>query len=137
MAITIKQLLDKNKSSFDSGFYIETLSLSYILINKALKQIVKEDLKLQVIDQKIKTGNLVSIIKENIDTNPILKKKVSKKLIKDIKLFSDLYKSIHKELKYQYPEKKIQDSAKLGIDCIIILNTCLVKIKNSKVEELA
>ncbi len=137
MATTIKQLLDKNKSSFDSGFYIETLSLSYILINKALKQIVKEDLKLQVIDQKIKTGNLISIIKKNIDTNPILKKKVSKKLIKDIKLFTDLYKSIHKELKFQFPEKKIQDTAKLGIDNIIILNTCLVKIKNNKVEELA
>lgn len=137
MAITIKQLLDKNKSSFDNGFFIETLSLSYILINKALKQIVKEDLKLQVIDQKIKTGNLISLIKKNIDTNPVLKKKVSKKVIKDIKLFSDLYKSIHKELKFQYPEKKIQDSAKLGIDCIIILNTCLVKIKNNKVEELA
>jgi hypothetical protein len=137
MAITIKQLLDKNKSSFDNGFFIETLSLSYILINKALKQIVKEDLKLQVIDQKIKTGNLISLIKKNIDTNPVLKKKVSKKVIKDIKLFSDLYKSIHKELKFQYPEKKIQDTAKLGIDCIIILNTCLVKIKNNKVEELA
>jgi hypothetical protein len=52
-----------------------------------------------------------------------------------MKLFSDLYKSIYKELKFQYPEKKIIDTAKLGIDCIIILNTCLVKIKNNKVED--
>jgi hypothetical protein len=133
--MTIKQLLDKNKASFDSGFYIETLNLSFILINKALKQIVKEDLKLQVLDQKIKTSNLISLIKKNIDSNPLLKKKVSKKLIKDMKLFSDLYKSIYKELKFQYPEKKIIDTAKLGIDCIIILNTCLVKIKNNKVED--
>jgi hypothetical protein len=134
MATTIKQLLDKNKSSFDSGFYIETLSLSYILINKALKQIVKEDLKLQVIDQKIKTSNLISLIKKNTEENPLLKKKVSNKLIKDLKLFISLYKTITKELKFQFPEKKISDLAKLGIDCIIILNTTLVKIKNNKID---
>ena len=62
-----------------------------------------------------------------------MKSKVSKKLMKDISLFLDLYKLLHKELKFQFPEKKIQDAATLGINCIVILNTSLVKIKNNKV----
>ena len=40
----IKSLLDKNKKSFDNGYYIESINLSYILINKALKQIAKEEM---------------------------------------------------------------------------------------------
>lgn len=134
MAITIKQLIDKNKSAYDAAFFTESINLSYVLINKALKQIVKEDLKLQLLDQKIKTSNLISLIKKNTAENPLLKKKVSNKLIKDLKLFVSLYKTIAKELKFQYPEKKIADSAKLGIDCIVILNTTLVKIKNNKID---
>ena len=43
MATTIKLLIEKNKSAFDSKFFIESLSLSYILVNKALKQIVKDE----------------------------------------------------------------------------------------------
>lgn len=134
MAVTIKQLIDKNKKAFDSGYFIESINLSYILINKALKQIVKDDLKQEVIEQKIKTTNLISHIKEELTINPALKTKVSKKVIKDIQLFSALYKAISKELKYQYPEKKITETAQLGINCIVILNTSLVKIKNNKVE---
>lgn len=134
MAVTIKQLIDKNKKAFDSGYFIESINLSYILINKALKQIVKDDLKQEVIEQKIKTTNLIGHIKEELTINPALKTKVSKKVIKDIQLFSALYKAISKELKYQYPEKKITETAQLGINCIVILNTSLVKIKNNKVE---
>ena len=44
MAITIKQLIDNNKKAFDAGFFIESINLSYILLNKALKQIVKDEL---------------------------------------------------------------------------------------------
>ncbi len=134
MAVTIKQLIDKNKKAFDNGYFIESINLSYILINKALKQIVKDDLKQEVIEQKIKTTNLISHIKQELTVNHTLKTKVSKKVIKDIQLFSTLYKAISKELKYQYPEKKITETAQLGINCIIILNTSLVKIKNNKVE---
>jgi len=134
MATTIKQLIDKNKSAFDNSYFIESINLSYILINKALKQIVKEDLKQEVIDNKIKTSNLISHIKKELLLNPTLKSKLSKKVIKDIELFIDLYKLIFKELKFQYPEKKIQETSQLGINCIIILNTSLVKIKNNKVD---
>jgi hypothetical protein len=134
MAVTIKQLIEKNKKAFDNSYFIESINLSYILINKALKQIVKDDLMQEVIDQKIKTSNLITHIKKELLNNPTLKTKVSKKVIKDIELFIDLYKSIGKELKYQYPEKKITETAQLGINCIIILNTSLVKIKNNKVE---
>lgn len=134
MPVTIKQLIDKDKKAFDNNYYIESICLSYVLINKALKQIVKDDLKQEIITPKIKTQNLITHIKNELISSPSLKTKVSKKLIKDIELFIDLYKSISKELKYQYPEKKITETAQLGINCIIILNTSLVKIKNNKVD---
>lgn len=134
MSVTIKQLIEKNKSAFDSGFYIESLSLSYILINKGLKQIIKDDLALEMLDQKIKTSNLITHIKKEIDSNPSIKTKISKKVIKDLKLFITLYKTILKELKYQFPEKKIKDTAQLGINCISILNTSLIKIKYNKID---
>ena len=133
MATTIKLLIDKNKKAFDSKFFIESLSLSYILINKALKQIVKDEFQIEVIDHKVKTASLVSQIKKELTLNPTLRIKISKKVIKDIEMFLDLYKVINKELKFQFPEKKIEDAANLGMNCIIILNTSLVKIKNNKI----
>lgn len=134
MAITVKYLIDKNKTSFDNGYFIESINLSYILLNKALKQIVKDELKQELIEQKIKTSNLIRYIKKEFVSNPALKTKLSKKVVKDIELFIDLYKTILKELKYQYPEKKIIDTAQLGINCIVILNTSLIKIKNNKID---
>ena len=134
MATTIKQLLDKNKKSFDNQCFIESINLSYILVNKALKQIVKDELNQEVIEQKIKTSNLINHIKKEFIANPALKSKLSKKVVKDIELFIKLYKAIGKELKYQYPEKKITETAQLGINCIIILNTSLIKIKNNPVD---
>lgn len=133
MTTTIKQLIEKNKKAFDNGYFIESINLSYVLINKALKQIVKEELKQEVIENKIKTSNLINHIKNQLLSNPQIKTKVSKKVIKDIELFIELYKSITKELKYQYPEKKITETSQLGINCIVILNTSLLKIKNNKV----
>lgn len=65
---------------------------------------------------------------------PGLKAKLPKKVIKEIELFISLYKTINQELKFQYPEKKIIETAQLGINCIVILNTGLVKIKNNKVD---
>jgi len=134
MATTIKQLIDKNKNAFDNKYFIESLNLSFVSINKALKQIIKDELKQETIEIKIKTSNLIHHIKKEFLTNPLLKTKLSKKVIKDIELFIDLHKSINKELKYQYPEKKINETAQLGINCIIILNTSLLKIKNNKVD---
>ena len=83
---------------------------------------------------KIKTSNLINHIKKEFVSNPAVKTKISKKAIKDIELFVDLYKSIGRELKYQYPEKKITETSQLGINCIVVLNTSLVKIKNNKVD---
>jgi hypothetical protein len=137
MAITIKHLIDRNKQAFDHGFFIESLNLSFILVNKALKQIVKEELKQELLDQKIKTSSLISCIKKDLVTNATSKRSrrgVNKKVLKDIELFMSLYKEINKELKFQFPEKKIAETSQLGINCIVILNTNLVKIKNNKVE---
>ena len=133
MAVTIKTLIDKNKTAYDCSYYIESLSLSYILINKALKHIANVEFNVEQIDQKIKTLDLVSQLKKEVIKNQNLKAKISKTLLKDIELFLKLYKLLHKELKFQFPEKKIQDTATLGINCIIILNTSLVKIKNNSV----
>lgn len=134
MSVTIKKLIEKNKKSYDNGFYIESICLSYILLNKALKQIIKEHLKGDNLEQKIKTTELISFIKKELIVNPEIKTKVSKKVIKDIEQFSKLYKSIYKEMKSQYPEKKIIETSQLGINCIVILNTSLLKIKNNKIE---
>ncbi len=133
MAVTITSLIQKNKKSFDEEFLIESLCLSYILINKALKQIIKNDLQEDVMNQKTKTSYLITHIKKEILSNPNIKASISKKAIKDIVLFISLYKEIFKELKFQYPEKKIKVTAQLGINCISMLNTSLVKIKNNAV----
>ena len=129
----IKSLLDKNKKSFDNGYYIESINLSYILINKALKQIAKEELNEEDLENKIKTSNLIARIKQGFLTNPLLKTKVSKTVIKNIELFNTHYKAISKEIKYQYPQKKIFETAQIGIHCLVILNMSLVKIKNNTV----
>lgn len=134
MATTIKQLITNNKQAFDHSYFIESVSLSYILINKALKQIIKDELEQDGVDPKIKTSILINRIKKELESNPGLKIKVSKKILKEISLFMSLYKTIHKELKYQYPEKKIAETAQHGINCIAILNTSLVKIKNNKAD---
>ena len=103
MAVTITSLIQKNKKSFDEEFLIESLSLSYILINKALNQIIKNDLQEEVVNQKTKTSNLIIRIKKEILKNPNIKASISKKAMKDIVLFINLYKEIFKELKFQYP----------------------------------
>lgn len=133
MATTITSLIQKNKKAYDEGFLIESLSLSYILINKALKQIIKNDLQQEVLNQKTKTSFLLSYIRKELHNNPNVKASISKKAMKDIKHFVTLYKEIFKELRFQYPEKKIKDTAHLGINCISMLNTSLVKIKNNAI----
>ena len=131
---TIKQLIQKNKEAFDNGYFIESISLTYILINKAVKQIVKEELQQELMDQKIKTSFLLKFIKKNHLDVPGLKTKLPKKVIKDIEHFISLYKEINRELKFQLPDKKINDTAQLGLNCTIMLNTSLLKIKNNKID---
>lgn len=133
MPATIKQLIDRNKVAFDNNYFIESIHLSYVLLNKALKHVVKNELKQTTIENKIKFSVLIENIKREFESNSNLKTKLSKKVVKDIELFIELYKSINKELKYQYPEKKITETAQLGINCLIVLNTSLIKIKHNKV----
>lgn len=133
MSITIKQLIERNKQAFDHHYYIESINLSYILINKALKQIIKEELRIEVVEKRIKTSNLIKHINKELVHQPELNVKLSKKAIKDIQLFVALYKDIQKELKYQFPEKKIVDTSLLGLNCIVMLNTSLLKIKHNNV----
>ena len=57
--------MQKNKEAFDEKFFIESINLTYILINKAVKQIVKEELEPELMDQKIKTSFLLKFIKKS------------------------------------------------------------------------
>lgn len=131
---TIKHLIQKNKEAFDNGYFIESISLTYILINKAVKQIVKDELQQELMDQKIKTSFLLKFIKKNHLEVPGLKAKLPKKVIKDVEHFITLYKEINRELKFQLPEKKINDTAQLGLNCMVMLNNNLLKIKNNKID---
>lgn len=133
MAVTLTLLIQKNKKAFDEGYLIESLSLSYILINKSLKQLLKHELKQDLVSSKTKTTFLISHIKNELQNNPSLKLSISKKALKDISLFTSLYKDVFKELKFQYPEKKIKDTAQLGINCVSMLNTSLVKMKSNSI----
>ncbi len=132
MSPALKQLVTRNKLAFDSKFYIESLSLSYILINKELKELVKKDLPVDALEVKIKTTDLIKIIKKELKENSILKAKLSKKVFNEVIHFNRLYKDVYKELKFQYSEKKIFETAKLGIDCVAMLHTNILKAKHNK-----
>ena len=128
---TIKQLIDKNKSALERQYYIECISLSYILIVKALKQVIKEE-RILVKNPQPKLNNYVKILKAHFQKNPIFKKKLKKNVYRQIAAFSENHKVVMRELKYQYPEVKLKNLAKNGINIIIQLNTTLVKLKSNK-----
>ncbi len=132
MSPALKHLVTKNKLAFDSKFYIESLSLSYILINKELKELVKKDLPPDTLELRIKTTDLIKIIKKELNDNPGLKAKLSKKVLKEVIHFNKLYKEVYREVKFQYSEKKIFETAKLGIDCVAMLHTNIMKVKNNR-----
>ncbi len=127
---TIKQLVDKNKKAYDSQFYVESISLSYILIIRALRQITKEE-KINIHSAQAKLNEFTKRLKAHYNKKPLFKKKLKKDIYRHIVQFSSDYKLVTKELKFQYPEIKLKNTAKSGIQIIIKLNTTLIKLKNN------
>ncbi len=128
---TIKQLIDKNKVAYESQFYVESIHLSYILIIRALKQITNEE-KISVHNTHAKLNEFTKKLKSHYSKAPLFKKKLKKEIYRHIVQFNSDYKLVTKELKFQYPEIKLRNTARSGIQIIIKLNTTLIKLKNNK-----
>jgi hypothetical protein len=131
MSARIKTLIEKNKEAYKKGFYIESMTLSYTLVLKALKQICSEE-ELKLSAGRTKLNDYVKCLSEHLKSNPEFKGRLKNSTIKTVAKFNADFKSINKELKYQYPEVKIAHAAKQGMQAIVLLNTSLIKLKNSQ-----
>lgn len=131
MALSIKELIEKNKNAFKHQYYIESTNLSYGLITKALKQIISEE-KLNTVVTRMKLSDCIKVFKQHYSTSPTFKKKLKKKVYKNICEFNEDYKMVTKELKYQYPELKLKHTSKRGIDIMVNLNTTLIKLRSNR-----
>jgi len=128
---TVKQLIDKNKNALDKHFYIESISLSYILIVKALKQIIREE-KIGLQSSQAKLNTYIKVLRAHYHKTPMFKKKLKKNVYRQISEFCDNHKTIGKELKFQYPEVKLRNVAKSGMNIVIQLNNTLIKLRSNK-----
>jgi hypothetical protein len=128
---TIKNLIDRNKKAYENHFYIEATNLSYLLIAKALKQITKEE-RINILFNPAKLNDYIKALKIQYNKAPLFKKKLKKTIYRQIVEFNSEYKLVIKELKFQYPEIKILNTAKRGINIVIQLNTTLIKLKANK-----
>ena len=128
---TVKQLLDKNKKAYEGQFYVESLNLSYILIIRALKQITNEE-KISIPNPQAKLNEFAKRLKSHYSKAPQFKKKLKKDIYRHIVQFNSDHKIVTKELKYQYPEIKLRNTARSGIQIVVKLNTTLIKLKNNK-----
>src|SRR5688572_19516369 len=118
MALTIKQLIEKNKLAYKSQFYIESIYISRTLTTRALKQIISDE-DIAIKQQKVKLGDCIKILKSRYQQSPLLSKKLKRSVYKDICSFNSDYKLLSKELKYQFPDTKLKHTAKRGIDIIV------------------
>jgi hypothetical protein len=133
MALSIKELIEKNKKAYSQHFYIESAYLSQSLITKALKQIATEE-KIQLSAIKPKLSDCVKALKQEYKKRPTFKSKLKKALFNNICEFNKDYKNTNKELKYQYPELKLKHTAKRGIEVVASLHTTLIKLKANRVK---
>lgn len=133
MALSIKELIEKNKKAYNQHFYIESVFLSQSLAKKALRQIVTEE-KIQLAVTKPKLSDCLKALKEEYNKKPAFKSKLKKALYNNICEFNKDYKMLSKELKYQYPELKLKHTAKRGIEVVASLHTTLIKLKANRIK---
>ncbi len=131
MALSIKELVEKNKSANKHQYYIESVNLSYGLITKALKQIITEE-KIPIATTRVKLSDCIKVFKQHYAKSPTFKMKLKKAVYKNICEFNTDYKSLNKELKYNYPEVKLRHTSKRGIDIMVNLNTTLIKLRSNR-----
>jgi len=130
MALTIKELFEKNKQAYKQQFYLDSVFLSYNLILKTAKQICSDE-GINMGSSKLKLSDVNKHLKSHYAKSPMFTKKLKKSVFKDVCLFNDEFKALNKELKYQYPELKLKNAAKRGLDILVKLNTSLIKLKNN------
>jgi hypothetical protein len=65
MAITIKQLIDKNKSAYDAAFFIESINLSYVLI-KGTPRLISQISNKHILINNIINSFTIKYIENNI-----------------------------------------------------------------------
>lgn len=131
MALSIKQLIEKNKTAYQHQYYIESVYLSYGLICKALRQLIVEE-KIGVAADRMKLSEYIHLFKEHYTKSPTFKRKLKKNVYKSICTFHSDFKSLNKELKYQYSEMKLKNASKLGMEIMVHLNTTLIKIRSNR-----
>jgi hypothetical protein len=131
MALSIKELIEKNKKAYSQHFYIESVFLSQSLTTKALRQIAAEE-KIQLSGIKPKLSDCLKALKLEYKKRPAFKSKLKKTLYNNICEFNKDYKNANKELKYQYPELKLKHTAKRGIEVVASLHTTLIKLKANR-----
>ncbi len=134
MSYTVQHLIQKNKEAYDKACLIESLYMSHILINKALKQVIKEEYTQFKTTGRYKISQLIKVLEEAYKVSPRIKVKLRKNVFNEIILFNDQFKTVSKELRFQYPESKIKTAATLGIKVTVMLNTTLSRIKNNSRE---
>jgi hypothetical protein len=131
MALTIKELILKNKNAHKQHFYIESVYLSYNLIGKVLRQALIEE-KIFNAKSKAKLNEYIKTVKDQYGKSPNFQRKIKRSVLKTVSEFNTDFKTVNKELKYQYPELKLKHASQKGINALVLLHTSLVKLKSNK-----
>lgn len=130
MALSIKQLIEKNRNAHKQHFYIESVYLSYNLIGKVLRQALTEE-NIELGNGKAKLADYLKAAKAQYTKTPAFTKKLKRSVLKSINDFNSDFKTVNKELKYQYPELKLKTTSQKGINTLILLHTSLIKLKSN------
>ena len=131
MALSIKDLIQKNRNAHKQHFYIESVYLSYNLIGKVLRQALVEE-KILAANNKAKLSQYIKSVKLHYVKSPAFSRKIKKSVLKTINDFNRDFKIVNKELKYQYPELKLKHTSQKGINALVLLHTSLVKLKSNR-----
>ena len=131
MALTIKDLIQKNKTAHKQHFYIESVYLSYNLLGKVLRQVLLEE-KLLGSKGKAKLSEYIKAVKTQYDVSPAFSQKIKRSVLKTISDFNNDFKIVNKELKYQYPELKLKHTSQKGINALVLLHTTIIKLKSNR-----
>lgn len=131
MALTIKNLIQKNKSAHKQHFYIESVYLSHNLIGKVLRQVLLEE-KILESKGKAKLSEYIKTVKSHYNISPSFRQKLKKSVFKIVSDFNSDFKTVNKELKYQYPELKLKTTSQKGINALTLLHTSVIKLKSNR-----
>lgn len=130
MNSTIKKLIEKNNQAYKNHYRIESVHLSYIIIVKLMKHLCLGEKNQSA--QKSKLGEVIKIAEAEFESNLQMRKKIKHSTLNLIKEFNDEFKALNKELKFQYPDLKLEKISKKGMHIVMLLHTNTIKHKNNK-----